>query len=293
MREFDENLLKASCGSILNFWGSKKRYLREIYEMLPDEENLRCADVFTGGGSISTNLPESWSVVANDSDEKVLEIHQKLNALAQAFEPEYVEGHVRDWCHRYVKDGKDLDGFERLKSLYNDSTSSKDWLERYALITSGNSNIIRFNKSGEYTIKYGSRFYNPNLQKKMLHYLEQHKQKDITYTNKDFREINFEDFDFVISDSPYSYSGKSNAAYNENGGWQLRDLVNLMTKLSNFDKGGGRFMFFNEVVTKGKDNKVIQEWVSKYNVRILKDTTTGCSYNRTSDRSVEVLVTNF
>lgn len=292
MYKFDENLLKPACGSIMNYWGGKHRYIREIYHALPGREDLRVCDAFMGGGSVATNLPSSWSVVGNDSDSKVMEIHNGLlKFLRNGHSPEDLQKWIKGWCHNYVSSGKDERGFEQLKHIYNESVT-KLWLELYALITSANSNLIRFGPVG-FNVKYGNRYYNPSLQKKMLHYLKQVESKDITYTNKDFREINFEDFDLVISDSPYSYSGKSNAAYNERGGWQLRDLVNLTTKLDKYVAQGGRFMFFNEAITKGKDNKVIQEWVSKYNVRILKDTTTGCSYNRTSDRSVEILVTSY
>ena len=279
-----------SHGDFMCYSGSKHRYASDIAEVLPMEDDLLVCDIFAGGGSITTALPKNWRVVGNDKESRIIEIHKDFQGLLEVSSIHEVFDYVRDYCHSQVKDNKDEDGFDLLKKDYN---TNKHPMALYALATSSNSNYIRFNSSGIFNVKFGKRWLNPSLQKKLYNYLDRSSSRDIEWVSKDFRELNFNEFDLVIVDPPYSYNGKSTAVYNEQGGWQLQDLVNLLTKLDKYHAKGGRFIFFNEIVTKGIDNLVIQNWVNKYKVKILKDTLTGCSYQRTKDRSVEVMTINF
>ena len=292
MREFDEGLLHISQGCIFNYWGNKASKRATLYKVLPDEENLRVCDVFMGAGSLTTSLPESWSVLGNDTQKQVMDVHTSLATMLSVYSPEEAEQLIRKSCHNFVRNGKDELGYELLREYYS-KVSNRDWLEFYALATSSNSGIIRFNKAGEFTVKYGTRYYNPSLQRKMVNYLTRVQSRDISYSCIDFRELDFLAYDLLIVDPPYNYGAASNAAYNEQGAWRLQDLVNLFTKLDEATKNRVKWVCYNEAITKGKDNPVIQNWIEKYNVRILKDTLTGCSYNRTKERSVEIMITNY
>lgn len=281
-----------SQGCILNYSGGKHRYFSELKSVLPDEMNLKVCDVFCGGGSIATSLPSNWLITANDKEQRIIDIHK-------TFEEVLVNSHgsidsaytyLSQYCLSQVSDNKDESGFELLKKDYN---TGKNPLALYALATSSNSNYIRFNNSGEFNVKFGKRYFNANLQVKLYNYLERVSKRKIQWLSSDFRDINFNKFDLLVVDSPYSYNNKSTATYNEKGGWQLQDLVSLLTKLDKYHEAGGRFIFFNEIVTKGEDNLIIQSWANKYNVNVLRDTLTGCSYQRTKDRSVEVMVTSW
>lgn len=302
MREISQAYLDKHKGCVLCYSGSKARYLKELYSVLPEEKGIKVLDAFAGGGSLCTNLPEDYAVTANDMETHVIDIHRELYNLVDHCLPEEAEGYIKKFCHKYVKDNKDKDGYQKLKDYYNKGVVSMreepsdfivDPLELFALTMSSNTNYIRFNKAGEQTLQFGKRYYNTNSSKKMLNYMERISKRDITWESKDFREYDFTEYDLVIIDSPYAHNGKSTATYNEQAGWQLQDLVDLLTKLDKAHEAGVKWVCFNEAVTKGTDNPIIQNWINKYNVKILKDTTSGCSYQRTKDRSVEVLITNF
>lgn len=302
MREISQEYLDKHKGCILCYSGSKNRYLSEIYSTLPKEKNLKVLDCFAGGGSLCTNLPEDYVVTASDKEYRVVGIHKELYNLIDHYSPEEAEGYVKKFCHKWVKDNKDYEGYYKLKDYYNKGVTGYragesdyliDPLELFALTMSSNTNYIRFNKAGEQTLQFGKRYYNSNSSKKMLNYMERINKRSITWEAKDFRDYDFTAYDLVIIDSPYAYNGKSTATYNEQKGWQLQDLINLLAKLDKAHEAGVKWICFNEAVTKGTDNPIIQNWINKYNVKILRDTTSGCSYQRTKDRSVEVMVINY
>lgn len=277
-------------GCCFCYSGSKARYNVELKEVIPKEDNLKVLDVFAGAGSVTTALPLSWEVTGNDAESRIIDIHRGFQEALRERTSEEVAKWVIDYCHSQVLNNQDEEGFEILKSVYNQTRKPQDL---YALITSSNSNYMRFNKSGEFNVKFGKRYLNPSLQKKLSNYLGRVQERNIAWESKDFREFDFNEYGLLIVDPPYAYNGKSVATYNERGGWQLQDLVNLLSKLDKAHENGVKFIFFNEAITKNVDNPIIQEWISKYNVKILKDTLTGCSYQRTNKRSVEVLVKNF
>lgn len=296
VRDISEEYLTTNKGCILCYSGSKARYLKELYDVLPEERNLKVLDAFAGGGSLCTNLPEDYIVTANDSEHRVVDIHQELGTLLSYCSAEELETYVKEFCHNWVKNRQDADGYYELKDHYNTGIKGEDSVDPlllFALTMSSNTNYIRFNKYGEQTLQFGKRFYNSNSSKKMLNYLNRISTRDITWKSKDFRDYNFSDYDLSFIDPPYAFNGKSTATYNEQGKWQLQDLVCLLSKLDKAHAEGSKWVFFNEIITKGKDNPVIQNWVNKYNVKILRDTLSGCSYQRTKDRSVEVMVTNY
>lgn len=277
-------------GCCFCYSGSKHRYAAELKAALPKKENILICDVFAGGGSITTALPISWSVIGNDKDSRIIDIHKDFQDWLEVSSVEEVFTYIKEYCHSQVQSRDDEEGFTSLKENYNTEYNP---LALYALATSSNSNYIRFNKSGKFNVSFGKRWLNPSLQKKLYNYLERVKDRDITWESKDFRDYNFSDYDLSIIDPPYAFNGKSTATYNEQGAWQLQDLVCLLGKLDKANEEGSKWVFFNEIVTKGEDNLVIQNWVNKYNVKILRDTLSGCSYQRTKDRSVEVMVTNY
>ena len=303
MREISQEYLDKHKGCILCYSGSKARYLQDLYSVLPEEKGLKVLDLMAGGGSLCTNLPEDYTVTANDSESRVIDIHKVLYNISEDCNVDEAEGYVKKFCRSWVKDNKDEDGYNKLKRYYNKGVASmreepSDFvvnpLELFALTMSSNTNYMRFNsKTGAQNIKFGKRYYNPSSSKKMINYLERISTRDITWKDKDFREYDFTKYDLIIVDSPYAHNGKSTAVYNESGAWGLKDLVQLLSKLDKAHEDGIKWVVFNEAITKGSDNKIIQKWINKYNVKILKDTTSGCSYQRTDARSVEVMVTNF
>tara|TARA_R110000850_G_scaffold1360_1_gene8015 strand:- start:38 stop:871 length:834 start_codon:yes stop_codon:yes gene_type:complete len=272
-------------GCAFNFSGSKARHMSIIEGVLPKDKNLKICDVFNGGNSLGSQLPSSWSVTANDIESKTVELHQYLQHSVRLSSPEEVVVHIKSFAHSYVDKTKSKEGYSRLVSDYNKDQTP---LGLYSLICSSFSNQIRYNSSGEWNLPTGARFMNPNMEKKLLRYLELLKGKDITFTNNDFRRVNFEEYDLVISDSPYY---NTCAVYNS--GWDFKDAINLMTKLDKYSEAGGRFLMFEELWSKGKPNTPLIEWATQFNIKQLGNSSDKSNYQRKGGKTQEVLIYNF
>lgn len=278
-------------GCAFNYSGSKARHMESLYKILPKDENLSCLDLFTGGGSLATQLPESWSIIANDIEHRLVEIHKTFQdkLAADLVTPETLTNIVRLNCHHWVDkiNKANSEAYLALRKSYNEN---KTPLDLYALVCSSFSNQIRFNSEEEFNLPKGDRYFNPAMEKKLLSYLENVLKRDITFTSKDFREFSFSDYDIIISDSPYC---KSVASYNESGGWGFSDSVQLLSKLDKYADSGGKFVMFEEIYSNGKPNTLVLEWAGKYNVTQLGDNSSNCNYQRRGGKTQEVMVHNF
>ena len=115
----------------------------------------------------------------------------------------------------------------------------------------------------------------------------------------DFREFNITQLntsDFVYVDPPYLITC---ATYNENGGWSETDEKDLLAFLDNLDKRNIRFALSNVLRSKGKENRILIEWLNKntdkYQVKNLNYSYSNSNYH-TKDKtsnSEEVLIINY
>lgn len=281
---------KSKLGCIFCYHGSKVRYLDNILSVIPDhEKDYAVLDLFTGGSSVASNLPDNWTVLANDKESRVVEFSQYLQQLLKVMTPLQVEEMIRNHCRVNVTSNKDKEGYDNLKERYNQGDRTP--LNLFALTMSSNSNMIRFNKEGEQTLQFGNRWYNNNSRKKMLNYLENLNKKSIKFSCKDYNDFKHESFDIWIIDPPYR---TSKATYSENGQWTLQDEVKLLNMCDELDRNGKNFIYFNQTMTQDVKNEVVDQWKDKYGHIVLKDTTTGCSAQRKNKgQTVEIMVHNF
>lgn len=272
-------------GCALNFSGSKARHMAQVDTILPKEKDLLVLELFNGGGSLGSQLPESWHITANDIESRTIGLHQYLQLSAKLVKPEVMVARIKAFAHSYVDKTKSKEGYLRLVSDYNKFPSH---IGLYALICSSFSNQIRFNSSGEFNLPEGKRYFNPSMEKKLLQYLKLLREKDITFTNKDFREFDYKEYDLVIADSPYYHTC---AVYNS--GWDFKDAISLMSRLDKHSHVGGKFIMFEELHSKGFANIPLIEWASKYNIKQLGASSTNCNYQRKQGKTQEVIIYNF
>ncbi len=276
-------------GCVMNFSGSKARHLDAIYSILPKEDGLVVLDSFMGGGSLATQLPESWLVTANDISSELVEVHENLYQLMRKQGVVKTAEEVLSVCHSmFDKNNKnDKEHYIQVRAEYNKNPTP---LGLYGMLCASFSNQIRFGPEG-FNLPKGNRYYNPSMQAKMLAYLERISVRDITYTNKDFREFDFTNYDLVFADCPYYMT---DAVYNSQGeGWTLKDSVALLSRLDRQHVSGGKFIMFEELYSKGKKNVALAEWASKYNIKQLGDNSDKCNYQRSGGRTQEIMVYNF
>lgn len=273
-------------GCYLNYSGSKWRYMGEIHYLLPQEQGLRALDLFCGGAGVASHMPIGWDIVANDLEKKLVAIHSFVKNSKELL-LQIVDGLVKD----YGLSNKDQLAFESIKSYYNKEPKYNFLLVGYLylLICHSFSNQIRFNEKGEFNLPFGKRTFNKNMREKLVRFSDRCLQRDVNFTSKDFREFDFDDYDFLFIDPPYL---ETTATYNEKGGWGVEEETVLLTKLENTT---AKWMLTNQIISKGKENKLLVDFIERggYNVHILKDTTKNCNYQRKGGETVEVIVTNY
>ena len=284
-------------GCAFNYAGSKIRHIDIIRQILPKEDNLKVLDAFCGGASLATNLPASWEVTANDLESRLVAVHNMFNSSSSYHSPSEQVEKIVEFNNTYIKGREDKGGYEKSVVAYNAFSLHEDDLSvvfknclLYTLLCSSFSNQLRWNSKGEWNLPFGKRYCNPNMQKNLLHYLTQLSTNKIDFTSKDFRTFNFEEYDLVISDSPYY---NTCAGYNESGGWSFTDAINLMTKLDKYAEAGGKFIMFEELYSKGKANTPLIDWATKYNIKQLGNNSDKCNYQRKGGRTQEVIIYNY
>lgn len=273
-------------GCYMNYSGSKWRYMREIHALLPKEINVKVLDLFCGGAGVASHMPKTWKILANDFESMLPRIHDGI-----ACEVDVFLGLADALVQTHELSNSNVDGYNSLKADYN-SISSQDptiHVDLYLLMCHSFSNQIRFNDSGEFNLPFGKRTFNKNMREKLIRFSGRCNERDINFVSKDFREFNFDTYDFLFVDPPYI---ETTATYNENGGWSYQEEKELLSRLKNTS---AKWMLTNQIISKGKENKLLVDFLESggYNVHILKDTTKNCNYQRKSGETVEVIVTNY
>jgi len=269
----------------MNYTGSKARFYDKVKHLLPDTPQ-KCLDVFTGGNSLGSMLPDNWELTFNDKCSELINCHRRLS-LKRKDTLLVLDSICKDY--KLSKDNKD--GYLDLVKEYNeDKDTFNTEYEFYLLLCHSFSNYIRFNDKCEWNMPFGKRTFNKNMRNKLINWKERISKKEkVVWLNKDFRDINFSDYTFLIVDPPYL---KGVATYNEKGGWSAKDTLILLEKLDTFAENGGKFIFFEEVLSNGKQNTLISDWMNKYKHLQLGDNSKGCNYQREDKITLEVCIYN-
>jgi len=279
--------LKAEHSNPFNYTGSKHRYLKELFEVLPGKEleYLKVLDPFVGGGDLISKLPKKWIIKAGDSLPQLIEMHKDMQngSITTDLALNFMRFHELNKTDEFQ--------YERLKYEYNKSLvhPACNAVALYSLICHSNSNRMRFNKAGDFNLPFGRRTFNDNMQKKLSNYCEWLKSAIVKFHYMPFESWNFRDFDLLLIDSPYP---NSVATYNEKNGWTFNQELELYTKINDADYHGVKFVYFGQTWANGTHNPTLEKWANQYNVKILKDTTHQCSSNRKNGKTVEIMVWN-
>lgn len=281
--------LKNNC--FLNYHGSKGKFYNKIKHLLPDVPEIECLDLFAGGASLSSMLPDNWNITCND---KIWDIGKMQGQFLSDYKDS--EQSADDWVASLaegslVKNKDDLEGYLEAKKCYNKLKDSTSWERSYIffdLVCSSFSNYIRFNDSGEWNLNFGKRYFNPSMQNKLVSWLERmEKKKSVEFTCNDWRDMNFEDYSFIIIDPPYL-----NTCAQYNSSWKEEDTIELLKAIDGYVALGGEFIMFEEVLSKGTPNKIITDWMKKYKHVTLGDESSGCNYQRKDGITLEVCIYN-
>lgn len=294
--------------SPLFYVGDKYKLYPKISKYFPKTIN-RFIEPFTGGGSVFLNVNAN-EYLLNDIDTNVINIHQFL--MEQSENPKAFFDNVFDiiqqynLSHSYIKDivPQELkdewiktyyakfnkDGFDKLKADYNSSTE-KSVLHLYLLLIFGFNRMLRFNSKGEYNLPVGNVDFNKNTETALHDYFRLTKQKNIQFFNLDFldffRQIEFQEDDFVYLDPPYLITfSEYNKLWNEETEKRLLDFLEWL------DSQNVKFAVSNVSHYKGKINQQFLEWSRQHNSFDIKSN--YISYHDNSNKEFkEVLITNY
>ena len=294
--------------SPLFYVGDKYKLYPKIRKYFPKTIN-RFIEPFTGGGSVFLNVNAN-EYLLNDIDTNVINIHQFL--IEQSENPKAFFDSVFEiiqeynLSHSYIKDivPQELKdewiktyyakfnkkGFDKLKTDYNLS-NKKNVLHLYLLLIYGFNRMLRFNSKGEYNLPVGNVDFNKNTETALHDYFRLTKQKNIQFFNLDFldffRQIEFQEDDFVYFDPPYLITfSEYNKLWNEETEKRLLDFLEWL------DTQNVKFAVSNVSHYKGKINQQFLEWSRQHNSFDIKSN--YISYHDNSNKEFkEVLITNY
>lgn len=268
-----------SIQSPLNYTGGKFKLLPQITPLLPDDVEV-FVDLFGGGFNVGINI-DTDIIIYNEYSKNV---HNLVKGICCG---EITEDKIDKIIKEYNLNKENKEGYLRLREKWN-SDIEKDNSELYTLICYAFNNQIRFNSKGEFNIPFGrDRGFNSVLRNKFNTFQEKAKKKNIFFYNESFEKItDFEgigDSYFFYCDPPYLLT---TATYNEKNGWNNEMEIRLYNELDKLNRKGAKFALSNVLEHKGKVNKILMNWMSKYNVYHLEHSYANCSYHGKKHRQV-------
>lgn len=300
--------------SPLNYTGGKYKLLPQILPHFPQDVD-KFVDLFCGGGNVGINVSCN-KVIFNDNNEllrfmfgtfKNLDkqvTFETIDAIIEKYELSNTEKYGYDFygCNsaeglaayngpHYMKLRDDFNHHANLEYNY--------YVTLYVLIVYAFNNQIRFNRKGEFNLPVGKRDFNKKMREKLSAFIDRLKSGDYSFTSYDFRELPNDEWNentFVYADPPYLITC---ATYNEQDGWNETLEKELLTYLDNLNKRGIRFALSNVLHSKGKENKILLDWidrnVGRYRVIYLDYNYANSNY-QTKDKTSkaeEVLIVNY
>ena len=298
--------------SPLNYTGGKYKLLPQILPLFP--QGINCfVDLFCGGCNVGINI-DSNSVVYNDIDEHLFYLFNTFKNLDKEVTFELIFKIIKDYDLSLVCEngydyyncdsGSGVGSYnkERFLKLRNDFNHHKQedyyyYLMLYVLIVYAFNNQIRFNAKGEYNLPVGKRDFNKKMQTKLSAFIDRLHRQDCFFSCKSFTEFDVSDLterDFVYVDPPYLITC---ATYNEQDGWNEDHEKELLKFLDGLKSKQIRFALSNVLRSKGRENTILLEWLSKnnYTIHHLNYGYANSNY-QTKDKqskSEEVLITNY
>ena len=273
--------------SPLNYTGGKYKLLNQILPLFPEDINT-FVDLFTGGCNVAINVNAN-RIIANDLCSEVISVYEGIQNGTTEENIRMIEETINE----YSLSKENKEGYLELRSYYNEG--NKEWYVLYTLIAYAFNNQIRFNKKGEFNIPFGKdrSDFNPALKQKFRDFSDAIHNKNIKFTNYDFRKLSVDKLkenDFVYLDPPYLIT---DATYNM--GWNKEAEKDLLSLCDRLNEKGIKFAISNVLEHNGSKNEILIEWSKKYNINYLNYNYSNCNYHKKDNghKSVEVLITNY
>lgn len=300
--------------SPLNYTGGKYKLLPQILPHFPDDIDV-FVDLFCGGCNVGINVSAN-KVIYNDVDEHLLYLYNTFKSLDKQSTFEWIYEIIdkyqlsdvskNGYDHYGCESGKGLGDYNRehylkLRRDFNAKITEGYYyyVMLYVVIVYAFNNQIRFNSKGEFNLPVGKRDFNKKMAEKLSAFIDVIQSQNCIFTCKDFRAFDISELDgndLVYVDPPYLITC---ATYNEQGGWNEQSEKDLLAFLDNLSANGIRFALSNVLRSKGKENRLLIDWLERnggrYKALNLEYSYSNSNY-QTKDKSSpteEVLIINY
>lgn len=279
--------------SPINYMGSKRRLLKQILPLFPDNIHT-FYDLFAGGGVVSLNTKAKYHVW-NDINKPLVDMFRDLSTLDEEQQFALYKNPL-EMLHR--------EDFEELRTEYNQGQYKglDKSIVLYELIISSFNGLARFNKKNQYNMPWNScltkNYYKGKL-RTLVAYIDTVKD-GYTFTSKSYDEVidldRVSKNDFVYLDPPYT---QTSAPYNDgsrNLGWTTDDDKRLLGYLDSLNGLGIKFAMSNILSYREEDNQILVDWLGQHKdikaIHLNMDYHTS-TYHTKPNKSDEVLIVNY
>lgn len=276
---------------VMNYTGSKFKLLEQI---LPEFDYSKpyFVDLFTGGGSVYTNVLDKYEkIVVNDIISDLVGIHKGL----------LENDDIINLTKSISPNKTDSVGFDRLRDDYNSNpTPEKLW----ALMLSCTSNMMRFNQKFKFNQTFGKRGWNSSTQNKVDNFtkhIRSYKDK-IRFTSVNFNDLELLKDTFYYIDPPYGYVKDKNgdignkqiseAGYNSF--YYKQDDINLYNLCHNINKNGLTFVLSGVLEHNNKTSWLLEKLIQDgFKYKELVFNYDKINKTKSDKKTKEIIVKNF
>ncbi|WP_426461342.1 DNA adenine methylase [Mycoplasma hafezii] len=295
--------------SPLFYVGDKYKLMSQLVELFPKEIN-NYYEPFVGGGSSFLNV-NAKKYIVNDIDTNIIKLHKFLSSYKDDFSKlikqiekliihyklsssfllnteipwELKKQFPKTYFAKYNKEA-----YLKLRTDFNKNQNKIELL--YLLLIFGFNHMIRFNNSQQFNLPVGNVDFNKNVYQALDEYIKFMSAHNVTFENKDYLKFlknqKFNNNDFIYLDPPYLISfSEYNKLWNEN---KERELYKYLDYLNSV---GVKFGISNITHHKGKENQILLNWMTKYNVYEIKSNYISRFNNKLKPNLREVYITNY
>ncbi|MBQ1347930.1 MAG: Dam family site-specific DNA-(adenine-N6)-methyltransferase [Aeriscardovia sp.] len=280
--------------SPFNYIGNKYRILPQIEQWFPENINTML-DLFCGGCDVSINTMAKRHL-ANDINTYLIQILQTFKTFGSEKVLAYVDQTIAD----RGLNKENAEAYLKFRDEYN-AQNPKSPMDLYILLCFSFNYQFRFNANHDFNNPFGRNrsSFNPSIRHNlelMIKKLPAIEFSSIDFLHYDYSVLN--PGDFLYADPPYLITcGSYNDGKRGFRGWNAEDEKALYHLLNDLSNKGIKFALSNVTTHKGMQNKLLLDWIKKYdyNIHNVNFNYDNCNYHAANRhyQTNEVLITNY
>ena len=280
--------------SPFNYIGNKYRILPQIEQWFPENINTML-DLFCGGCDVSINTMAKRHL-ANDINTYLIQILQTFKTFGSEKVLAYVDQTIAD----RGLNKENAEAYLKFRDEYN-AQNPKSPIDLYILLCFSFNYQFRFNANHDFNNPFGRNrsSFNPSIRHNlelMIKKLPAIEFSSIDFLHYDYSVLN--PGDFLYADPPYLITcGSYNDGKRGFRGWNAEDEKALYRLLNDLSNKGIKFALSNVTTHKGMQNKLLLDWIKKYdyNIHNVNFNYDNCNYHAANRhyQTNEVLITNY